>query len=304
VNDFKGKTAVVTGAASGIGRALAEKFLHEGMKVVLADIEEAALLRTEADLRKSDGNVLAVVTDVSKADDVDALAERTISEYGAVHVLCNNAGVGGDLAWSWEHSRDMWQWVLGVNLGGVIHGIRSFVPIMLRQETESHVVNTASIAGLTALPFFAPYHASKYAVIGLSESLSYELSMQHSRVGVSVLCPGFVKTNVMDFQRNRPRELQDHPRVRAELPQAWYDTWNKFIAAGTAPSDVAEQVVSAIRQERFWVFPHPELLDGVRARFESILEERNPLLNLPTPLIEAIEAAKTERRTRADLRAP
>jgi NAD(P)-dependent dehydrogenase (short-subunit alcohol dehydrogenase family) len=297
VKDFTGKIAVVTGAASGIGRALAEKFIQEGMKVVLADIEEAALSRTEADLRKSGASVLAVVTDVSKADDVDALAQRTISEYGAVHILCSNAGVGGDLAWSWEHAPEMWGWVLGVNLWGVIHGIRSFVPIMLSQKTEAHVVNTASIGGLTSLPFFSPYHAAKFAVVSLSESLHYELSMQQSKVRVSVLCPGFVSTDIMDLARNRPSCLQDHVRERSVIPQAWYDAWNTFIAAGTPPKQIAEHVTEAVREERFYVLPHPDMIELVRTRMETILKQRNPVLQLPDVLNEAIEASRLARQS-------
>jgi NAD(P)-dependent dehydrogenase (short-subunit alcohol dehydrogenase family) len=185
-----GKVAVVTGAASGIGRAMADRFAAEGMKVVLADVEKDALARAEAEMKAAGATVLAVPTDVSRAGDVEALARQTVDAFGAVHVLCNNAGVSPVMGASWELTEADWQWVLGVNLWGVLHGIRAFVPIMLKQDSEGHIVNTASMAGLVGGgPWWSTYGVAKHGVVNLSESLHRELAAAGSRVKVSVLCP-------------------------------------------------------------------------------------------------------------------
>ncbi len=204
MRNFQDKVAVVTGAASGIGYALAERFAQEGMRVVLADIEKDALAAAEARLSQHDKRVLAVVTDVSKAESVEALAQKTLDAFGAVHIVCNNAGVGNPAVPIWENTLADWQWVLGVNLWGVVHGIRTFVPILLRQGEPGHVVNTASMAGLTSTARLGIYCASKHAVVAISETLHAELAAINSAVKVSVLCPSFVKTNIADSSRNRP----------------------------------------------------------------------------------------------------
>jgi len=199
---FQGKVAVVTGAASGIGRALAERCAQEGMKVVLADIEGQALLQASGDLAAQGAQTLAVPTDVSQAGEVETLARKAFEAYSAVHLLFNNAGVGAGTT-AWESTLADWEWVLGVNLWGVIHGLRAFVPRMLAQETECHVVNTASVAGL--LPGRGVYGVSKHAVVALSEALSADLGQQRSKIGVSVLCPGYVNTRILDSSvRHRP----------------------------------------------------------------------------------------------------
>lgn len=281
MKDFKGKVAVVTGAASGIGRGLAERFAAEGMHVVLADVEVGPLAQAQQELAAQGVSTLAVRTDVSKAADVAALAEKTLATFGAVHVVCNNAGVGGESAPVWEIPVEGWQWTLGVNLWGVIHGIRTFVPIMLQQGSEGHVVNTASMAGHLSLPLLSPYHASKFAVVTISESLHFELEMSGANVKVSVLCPGFVRTNIMASERNRPAELQTAPRPLSEAQQALRATFESSVAGGTPPSEVAARVVEAIREERFYVFPHPEMLSAVRDRMEGIVAQRNPGLGVP-----------------------
>jgi NAD(P)-dependent dehydrogenase (short-subunit alcohol dehydrogenase family) len=221
MKEFGGKVAVVTGAASGIGRAMAERFATEGMKVVLADVEEGALARAEAELKAGGATVLAIPTDVSRAGDVDALARRTIDAFGAVHILCNNAGVSPVMGASWELTETDWQWVLGVNLWGVLHGIHAFVPIMLKQDSEGHVVNTASMAGLVAGgSWWSTYGVAKHGVVNLSESLHRELAAVGSRVKVSVLCPAWVKTQLMDAERNRPASLRNEPSAGTPPPQA------------------------------------------------------------------------------------
>src|ERR1044071_1599934 len=208
MKEFAGKVAVVTGAASGIGRGLAEACARERMKVVLADVDESALAQAERDLKDAGAEALAVRTDVSKAGDVEALARRTLEAFGAAHLLFNNAGVGAGTT-VWESTLEDWQWVLGVNLWGVIHGVRTFVPLMLKQADECHIVNTASMAGLVSGPALGVYKVTKHGVVSLSETLQCELALMKSKVGVSVLCPAGVKTRVMESERNRPEELRN-----------------------------------------------------------------------------------------------
>ena len=205
------KVAVITGAASGIGRGLAERFAAEGMKVVLADVEEEALAKLEADLKAKDATVLTVRTDVSNATEVENLAVQTLEAFGAVHILCNNAGVVCSRP-VWEHTLADWEWVLGVNLWGVIHGIRSFVPRMLAQGNECHIVNTASILGLVSGSGEGIYKVSKHGVVVLSETLADELAQKGANIQVHVLCPGWVRTGILDSARNRPAPCEIRQR--------------------------------------------------------------------------------------------
>jgi NAD(P)-dependent dehydrogenase (short-subunit alcohol dehydrogenase family) len=277
MQDVRGKVAVVTGAASGIGRALAERFAAEGMKVVLADIEQAALTRTVDALAARGATVRAVPTDVARSGGVEALAAETLNAFGAVHLLCNNAGVvtAGP---TWELSVADWEWVLGVNLWGVIHGIRTFVPIMLRQDTECHIVNTASMAGLVSTPMNAPYNVSKHGVVTLSETLQHDLSLRGARIKVSVLCPGWVNTRIIESERNRPADLAAGASTPTPEQQAMEDTVRQLLATGLPPEQVAARVFAAIREERFYVLTHPEWKEMIRTRMEDILEERPPTL--------------------------
>jgi NADP-dependent 3-hydroxy acid dehydrogenase YdfG len=270
MRDLRGRTAVVTGAASGIGRAMAERFLAEGMKVVLADIEAEALTETERELANS-GAVAAFRTDVSRAEDVQALANFSLRTFGGVNLLCNNAGVGIGGA-IWEHSVRDWQWLLGVNVWGVIHGIRTFVPIMLSQGDECHIVNTASAAGLDPRPWLGMYSASKSAVVAISEALQQELVMTGAKVGVSVLCPAIVNTRIGDAERNRPPGLQNDGG--AEPPpqaQAFGEAFRAMLASGISPKSVADCVVDAIQNDRLYILTNAETEARVRARFDHML---------------------------------
>jgi NAD(P)-dependent dehydrogenase (short-subunit alcohol dehydrogenase family) len=284
---FRDKVAVVTGAASGIGRAMVERFATEGMKVVLADVEERALADATRALVDRGATALAVRTDVSRAADVEALARTAFERFGAVHVLCNNAGVAGDGFAVWEQSLESWQWLLGVNLWGVVHGIHTFVPRMLAQGGEAHVVNTASMAGHLSTPFLATYNATKFAVVTISECMHHELQMVGAALKVSVLCPGFVRTKIIDAERNRPAELRDDAQ-RSEAAQAFRTAVRGLVDAGTPPATVAERVFEAIRDERFWIFPHPEMRDAVRARADNILAQENPIF-APPPGMEELK---------------
>jgi NAD(P)-dependent dehydrogenase (short-subunit alcohol dehydrogenase family) len=273
MRDVGGKVAVVTGAASGIGQALATRFARAGMNVVLADVEPDALAAAERALAGAGATVLAVRTDVSRAEDVDALARATVARFGTVDVVCNNAGVSlaGPV---WEHTLEDWQWLLGVNLWGVVHGIRTFVPLMLAQKTEGHIVNTASVAGLTSVPGLGVYNVSKHAVVTLSETLAKDLALAGARIKVSVLCPGFVNTRILESDRNRPAALARGSE--RERPSEMGDVVRALIAAGMPPAEVAGHVFRAIEEERFYVLTHPDFAARVRERCEDILEGRTP----------------------------
>src|SRR4029453_15315110 len=278
MEEFRDKVAVVTGAASGIGRGLAERFAAAGMKVVLADVEQSALDQADAEMRERGATVLPVRTDVSKPEQVEQLAQQTLEAFGAVHIVCNNAGVGGGGGPLWERTLADWQWTLGVNLWGVIHGIRVFLPIMLEQGDEGHIVNTASMAGLVSIPMLSIYNVKKNGVVTLSETLYMELHATGSKIGVSVLCPGFVDTNIATSERNRPDALQNEggePELNPQQ-QAARQMMEGMLKAGLKPAAVADRVFEAVHEGKFYVLTHPELKDGIRRRMERILDETNP----------------------------
>ena len=276
MRDFAGKVAVVSGAASGIGFGLATRFVEEGMRVVMADIEESALDAAVARLRQRGFDVLGVLTDVSDAESVAALARHTVAAYGKVHVVCNNAGVGGGFGKIWEASLKDWQWALNVNLWGVIHGVRTFVPIMLEQGEEGYVVNTASVAGL--VPGTRVYSVTKHGVVALTEALYHGLRQIESRIGASVLCPGLIDTRIMFGYRNRPPHLQNAPGEHAsarELERAERIS-NLSSELGMAPDKVAAIVVEGIRNEQFYILTHDDFDDTIRNRMDDILQRRMP----------------------------
>ena len=280
LKEFKDKVAVITGAASGIGFGLAERSAKEGMKVVLADVEESALNEAEKQIKELGAETFVVKTDVSKAEDVKLLADKTIDTFGKVHLLFNNAGVAGGST-AWATTLTDWRWILGVNLWGVIHGIHFFVPIMLKQNTECHIVNTASSSGLVSSTRSVPYPVSKHGIVALTESLYKQLEERDYKVGVSVLCPGFVKTRLGEADRNRPKGLTNEVNEgRSEVDEAMQAFMNNARGAvenGIPPQAVAEIVFDAIRHNKFYILPNTEGLNQmVTTRMEDILQERNP----------------------------
>ena len=276
--EFSGRVAVVTGAASGIGRALVERFASEGMRLVLADVEERPLREVAEALADAGADVVAVITDVSDAAAVEALAAAAYDRFGAVHVVCNNAGVVPAARYRpiWEFSVEDWSWALGVNLMGIVHGIRSFVPRMRAAGGWGHVVNTISVSGLISGADSPVYGASKHAALRATEALYASLAEENSPIGVTALCPGVVRTGIGNSERNRPRQLvpaagvaTDTAEMRAAAAQV--------TSSGLPPDAVAEMVVEAIRERQFYVLTTSAFDGAIRARMDDILARRNPV---------------------------
>jgi NAD(P)-dependent dehydrogenase (short-subunit alcohol dehydrogenase family) len=275
MKEFEGKTAVVTGGASGIGLALAERFADARMNVVLADIEEDALERAVKKLQERQAQVLGVVTNTMVLESVASMAEQAISEFGKVHILCNNAGVAsrGGTAGSgvWEVANTDWDWVLGVNFYGVLYGLQAFVPHMLEHGEPGHIVNTASLAGL--MPAGGTYGVSKHGVLCLTETLYNDLKARDAAIGASVLCPGFVKTKIIQSERNRPVELASGGDGAADDEVAPVQA---MIDQGKDPADIANTVFKSIEEDRLYILPHPAWDDTVRSRVEHVLARGGP----------------------------
>jgi NAD(P)-dependent dehydrogenase (short-subunit alcohol dehydrogenase family) len=274
VDVFAGRVAVVTGAGSGIGRGLARRAAAEGMHVVIADIEAEALEETAAELTPGGTDVLAVRLDVSDPTAVDTLAGETFERFGAVHLLCNNAGVfqGGI---TWQRTLADWEWVMGVNFWGMLHGIRAFVPRMIEGGEEGHVVDTSSLAGMLTVAYSAPYVVSKFAALALTESLAHDLRAQGSSIGVSVLVPGLVDTKIASSERNRP----DEPPSEAQAPDAHFVAQalrDLTATGGIHPDEVGEMVFDAVRTGRFYVTTMDSAIDLLRERGDAILERTLP----------------------------
>ena len=276
MKEFKDKVAVITGAANGIGFGIAERCAQLGMKVVLAGINEENLLRAEENLQKTGATTLVVRTDVSKREDIEALAQKTLNAFGAVHLLVNNAGVGAGTS-IWESTWEDWEWVIDVNLWGVIYGVKVFTPIMLAQDEESHIVNVASIGGLLTYHPSAPYQVTKHAVVGLTENLHTTLIKQNSKVKTSVLCPGWVKTSILKSDRNRPPELQNEPGKRGDKRAALesYREMQAALDAGISIQEVADHLFKAIEDEELYILTHPEYLPNIQERMENILGKKS-----------------------------
>lgn len=262
MQDLAGKVGVVTGGASGIGRAMALRFADEGMNVVIADVEDEPSAKVRAEIEQRGVKGLALHTDVSTRAALEELADHTFSEMGAAHVLCNNAGVGvgGPLD---EMTDDDWRWVMGVNLDGVVYGLQAFLPRLKEQNQGGHIVNTASMAGMFAAPGLGVYNTTKFAVVGLSETLRLDLAPHN--IGVSVLCPGWVRTGIADSNRNRPDTLTDTVDRSAEMEEA-----RVFIEQGIDASVVADRVAYAIKHDEMYIFTHPEMREWVELRFAQI----------------------------------
>lgn len=275
MKDFAGRVAVITGAGSGFGREFARIGARLGMKLALADIQADALAATVEELAGQGAEVFGEVIDVSRAAEVERLAERTMHTHGAVHLLFNNAGVAmGGLAW--EHSAQDWEWVLGVNLMGVAHGVRVFTPLMLAQGGEGHIVNTASVAGLVSAQMMAAYNVSKHGVVALSETLHHDLRLVGSQIGVSVLCPAFVPTGIAAAQRNRPAELHD-PAPPSDSQRALQAQLAKAVQSGRiSAAQIAETTFEAIREERFYIVTHERMQASIELRAQDVIQRRTP----------------------------
>jgi NAD(P)-dependent dehydrogenase (short-subunit alcohol dehydrogenase family) len=275
MQDFAGKVAVITGAGSGFGREFARTGAALGMKLALADVQADVLAATVAELQAQGASVFGERVDVSKAADVERLADRTMQAFGGAHLLFNNAGVAaGGLIW--ENSAADWEWLVGVNLMGVAHGIRVFTPIMLGQGGPAHIVNTASVAGLVSPPMMGLYNASKQAVVAMSETLYHDLRLKGSPIGVSVLCPAFVPTGITASERNRPAPLAN-TAAPTDAQRAAKAQMDKAVASGKlSAADVARITFDAIRAQRFYIVTHPKMMASIELRLQDIAQLRNP----------------------------
>lgn len=271
MKDLKGKVAAVTGAGSGLGRAMALAFAREGMRIALADVDEKGLEETLASLKALGADGFSMRVDVSSEVEVHEFSQRIEEPY----LVCNNAGVS-PLGAAWENSVADWQWILGVNLWGVIHGLREFAPRLIARN-EGHIVNTASVSGLISPPGSAAYNVTKHAVVALSESLHHDLRERGSKVGVSVLCPAYVPTGIVDSERSRPDQLKNATENKSPETLAREVMLRKAVTSGRlSADDVAGAVVAAVKEDRFYILTHPRIKDAIRARQEDILEERSP----------------------------
>jgi NAD(P)-dependent dehydrogenase (short-subunit alcohol dehydrogenase family) len=280
MKNFAGKVVVITGGASGLGRAFANTALERGMKIVLADVEGNTLEQAATELRAQGAEVLSMLCDVRKGPQVQALADAAMKRYGAVHLVFNNAGVGsGGLIW--ENSEADWEWVLGVNLWGVIHGVRIFTSLMLELAQhdatfEGHIVNTASMAGLLNAPTLGVYNVSKHAVVALSETLYHDLQLVEAPIGASVLCPYFVPTGISQSHRNRPADVRMDARPTLSQLAAQAMTQKAVESGKVSAAQVAQMTFEAISAGQFYIYSHPDALAGVAERMDEIVHHRNP----------------------------
>ncbi|UCC20949.1 MAG: SDR family NAD(P)-dependent oxidoreductase [Promethearchaeota archaeon] len=291
MKDFKDKVVVITGGANGIGRGIANIAAKEGMKIVLADIESDALSKAEDELKEAGVEVVSVLTDVTKVDDVKALAQKTIDTFGEVHLLCNNAGVLCPYGYIWDFSLLDLKWIIDVNFWGVIHGIHFFVPIMFKQDNECHIVNTSSLAGLISAAETGIYGVTKHGIVAISEALAKELELKNSKIKVSVLCPSAVNTTILDCERNRPDEYRgpDYMPFMEKMIKKYPESKKKFeeyrrtFEAGLSPNQAGSVVFQAIRDEVFYILTHTDLRYkiSIENRMNDIIQafEQNKLYN-------------------------
>ncbi|MGA7811498.1 SDR family oxidoreductase [Caballeronia sp.] len=275
MDQFENKVAVITGGGSGFGREFALKGAALGMKLVLADVDVKGLAETVEMVRNLGAQALGVPTDVSDAEQVDALARATLDTFGGVHLLFNNAGVGTG-GFVWESSANDWAWVFGVNVMGVANGVRAFTPLMLEQNEPAHIVNTASVAGFLASPAMGVYNASKHAVVALTETLYHDLAIVGGPVGCSLLCPAFVPTGIAHAERSRPEGLRNDSPLTASQQMADKQLTKAVEGGRVSAKDVAEMTFDAVSEQRFYVLTHPKILASVQLRFDDILGLRNP----------------------------
>ena len=277
MQDLKGKVAVITGGAEGIGKAIAVAAAAEGMKLVLADIDADKLNNTVEELAGTGADVIGLRTDVSSESSVQALADTAFGRFGNVHLLINNAGVA--LAKSaWETTQKDWEWVMGVNLYGVTNGLRAFIPRMLEKGEEGHIVNTASIAGLLSEPALAAYNVSKFGVVTLSEGLHHDLTLRKAKINVSVLCPGWVKTRIAEAERHREADQRTDFTKIDKVSVMTGMSIMKAVQNGIEPQQVASDVINAVKSNKFYILTHPHTKAGIQIRMEDILQERAPTL--------------------------
>lgn len=276
--ELKGRVAVITGAGSGFGREFARLGARHGMKLVLADVQADSLAATSAELKGQGAAVIDAIVDVADAAQIAQLADRAYAEYGHVHLLMNNAGVGGG-GYLWEATASDWQWTLGVNVMGIAHAVRSFVPRMLESERAGewgYIVNTASMAGWLCPPLMGVYNVSKHAAVALSETLHHDLRHAGSAIGVTVLCPAFVATGIHDSHRNRPESLSNRSAATASQRAAQSMVAAAVSAGRISAADVAGITFDAVRAGRFYAFTHPKIMPAVEARFASVLGDGTP----------------------------
>lgn len=275
MQDLNGKVAAITGGASGIGRALADVFSRHGMRIALADVEPEPLAQAVAELESAGVEAMGFECDVADAAQVDAFAAAIYARFDTAHIICNNAGVGGGMGRAWEVSPEGWDWTISVNLMGVVNGLRAFVPRLVEQN-DGHVINTASLAGLKGSPMMAPYVATKHAVVGISECLVHDFAMSGADVGVSVLCPAFIRTRIAESGRNWPGRLGVNPVPSAESPSA--DFIARLVANGMDPHEFAERVLEAVETNRFIVLSDPAHAGAVLARHHEAVNGSVPTI--------------------------
>lgn len=277
MKDLKNKVAVITGAAEGIGKAIAVAAAAQGMKLVMADISASKLDATVAELKAQGTEVLGVVTDVAQESAVQNLADQAFTQFGNVHLLVNNAGVAFTKS-AWETTAQDWEWIMGVNLYGVTHALRAFIPRMLAKGEEGHIVNTASMAGMISAPALAAYNVSKFGVVTLSEGLYHDLTLRQSKLGVSVLCPSWVNTRIIESERNRDAAQRTDVDKLERISAKASANITKAVQNGLSPDEVARQVIDAVQANQFYILTHPDSLAAVHVRAQDILENRQPTL--------------------------